>query len=58
MIWQNNKKTRKGSKAFLSSPERCLHIIRHPKMKNTNHNYKEIKVIMEYDSIPRSHFSK
>ena len=43
-----------GSKAYLSSSDRCLtlHIIRHrPQMKNTKYNYEEIKVKMEYNYI-------
>ena len=52
--------TRKGSKAYsahLKDVLSCICLDTDPKMKNTKNN-KEIKVIMEYNYIPRPNFCK
>ena len=53
--------TRKGCKAYLSSSVRyiTLYIIRcRPYDQNTNYNSKDVIVMMQYNYIQRTNFSK
>ena len=55
-IIRNYKKTRKDSRANLKDVLPCIELDADPKVKNTNYNYKDMKVMMEYNHIPRPHF--